>query len=282
VGLSYWDKGSSGTKVNAKMFVIENIDPIDRVSITRGEEMINFRAFSGGFMVNDQFPMDENLLTLLAAVLQQVRVQRPLSGQLEQSIKERIFETGSYVQIYQGEMILSSFWVGGDESKQSSYFATEEGRVYQVHLPGYTSYVSGLFEIPLKNWRSRNIFSNTWRSLMSFSYQDFAQPENDFQINYKDPFFTVSGVQKLDSNHVMNYIQDLVNLQATALVDTTFQGMPWLEFTTVDIDPQKSQKLTLYGDDSQPLVLGKSGEQYFTFRGSNLNQLRRNSQYFER
>ena len=80
----------------------------------------------------------------------------------------------------------------------------------------------------------------------------------------------------------MNYIQDLVNLQATALVDTTFQGMPWLEFTTVDIDPQKSQKLTLYGDDSQPLVLGKSGEQYFTFRGSNLNQLRRNSQYFER
>jgi hypothetical protein len=282
IGLSFWEKGSGIKRIDTDLFVIENIDPIDRIVITNPDEEIDCRAFSGGFMINDQFVMDQDLLSVLAAVLQRVRVQRPVAGSEQQEIANKIKETGSHIELYQGSQLLSSFWAGGDEFAQNSYFATEDGQVYLVYLPGYHNYVSGLFGLPLASWRSRTIFHNTWRSLLSFSFQDFKNPENDFQINYQDPFFEVSGVQQLDSNNVINYLQQLISLKASALVDTSYQGSPWLEQTTTDIDPAKNQALTFYGDSNQSAILGKSGAQYFTFSRSAVEPILKNSQFFER
>ena len=214
IALGSWNRNDGGTQVDTDLFVIENIDPVDRLIITRGEEVIDCRAFSRGFMINNQFPMDENLLTVLAAVLQQVRVQRPLANNESENIWRQLKENGSHIQIFDGSLELASFWAGGDDQKQNSYFATEEGQVYLVHLPGYSSYLSGLFELPLIDWRSKTIFVNTWRSLLSFNYQDFSSSENDFQISYDDPFFSVSGIQQLDSNRVMNYLQDLASVKS--------------------------------------------------------------------
>jgi|GEM_PF-2648375 len=281
VALAYWDTGNSKPAVDTDLFVMENIDQVDRVVIYRGEEVIDCRAFAGGFMINDRFPMDQNLLTVLAAVLQQVRVLRPLSGQEQQEVRASIYQTGSQVQVFQGDNLLLSFWSGGDRSKQNTYFVSEDGVVYVVHLPGYASYVYGLFELPLSKWRSRTVFFNTWRSLLSYSYQDYKVSGNDFQIKYKDPFFAVSGIYQLDSNKVMNYLQDLVSLKASSIVDTTYQGMPWLELSTTDIDPGKNQTLILYGDQSQASVLGKAGDQFFIFRTADLEPLLKSSEYFK-
>ncbi|GJM28874.1 MAG: hypothetical protein DHS20C17_15090 [Cyclobacteriaceae bacterium] len=282
VSLSFWERGSGNGKIDTDLFVVENIDPIDRIVISNQQEILDCRAFSGGFKINDEFVMDQDLLTVLAAVFQRVRVQRPLSGNQQQQVYQSIKETGSHIELYQGDQLLTSFWAGGDPSEQNSYFATEEGAVYLVHLPGYTSYVSGLFQLPLAKWRSRTIFNNTWRSLLTYSFQDFNDPENDFQINYQDPFFQVPGVQQLDSNNVIDYLQRVVSLTASAVVDTAYQGMPALELTTTDIDPAKNQTLTLYGEDDQPVMLGKSGNQYFTFARANIEPLLKNSRFFEK
>ena len=282
VAIEFWGTHKNESSWDADLFVIDNIDQVDRVVITRGQEVMDCRAFSGGFMINEEFLMDENLLTVLAAVFQQIRVRRPLSGAEAEEIKRAIYETGSQVEVYQGDMLRTSFWAGGDKLKENSYFIDQDGQAYLVHLPGYTSYVSELFELPIAQWRSRQIFLNSWRSLMSFSYQDFRQPNNDFQINYQDPFFSVSGIQQLDSNKIINYLQDLVALKASALVDTTVQEMPWLELSTVDIDPAKNQTLTLYGDPAATSVLGKAGGQYFSFSGSTLEPLIRDAEYFVR
>ena len=281
-GLEFWPTNDNRSETNSDLFVIENIDQVDRVVITRGDETMDCRAFPGGFMINDDFPMDENLLTMLAAVFQQVRVRRPIAGTEAEAIRKNIYQTGSKVEVYQGEMLLSSFWAGGDQFKQDAYFIDQEEKVYLVHLPGYNSYVSELFELPLSKWRSRKIFQNSWRSLISYSYQDFQESSHDFQINYQDPFFTVPGVQQLDSNKVMNYLQDLVTLKAAALVDTTVQGIPWLELSTVDLDPAKNQTLTLYGDPSQSVILGKTGVQFFSFPVTSLEPLIQDAEYFVR
>ena len=84
VALGFWEKGGGGTKIDTDLFVIDDIDPIDRVVISRGNEVMDCRASTRGFMINGQFPMDEDLLTVLASLLQQVRVQKPLAGQQEQ------------------------------------------------------------------------------------------------------------------------------------------------------------------------------------------------------
>ena len=282
VGLSYWDKSGSTTKIDSQLFVVDNLDQVDRIVITHQQQVLDCRASTGGFMVNNEFIMDQNMLTLLAAVLQSVRVQRPITGSEQTQLVKDIKESGSHIEIYSGDQLEGSFWAGGDRSEQISYFVTEEGQAYVVHLPGYNSDVSGLFRQPISSWRSRNVFQNTWRSLLTYDFQDFNNPENDFQISYNDPFFKVSTVQQLDSNNVMNYLQQVVALKATSLIDTTYSGMPWVEISTTDIDPQKNQSLTLYGDETKSTILGKVGEQYMMFTTSSIKHLFQDAKYFEK
>ncbi len=282
VALGYWDKESGGARIDADLFAIDGIDQVERVLISHQGNVLDCRANSGGFLINEKIPMDESFLNLLAAILQQVKVQRPLTKAESQKIWSQLQGVGSHIQVFSGEQMLASYWAGGDGSKLNSYFATEAGEVYLVHLPGYSSYLSGLFELPAEQWHSRTIFLNTWRSLLSFSYKDHLEPINDFEIRYQDPFFSVSGITRLDSNRVINYIQNLVGLRASAVVDTVYVGNPWLELSTTDIDPAKNQSLTLFGDATQNSLLGKVGDRYFTFRSTGLEPIVKSIGFFEK
>jgi len=282
IGLSFWDRGGNTAQVDPDLFAIENLDQVDRIVISGQDRVMDCRASPGGFTINNRYAMDPNMLTLLAAVLQRVKVQRPVAADRQPQVFQDIREQGSHVEVYRGDQLLDSFWAGGDASENISYFSNEEGDVYIVHLPGYNSYVSELFGLPISRWRSRAVFQNTWRSLLNYSYQDFSEPKNDFQISYQDPFFRDSGVQQMDSNRVMNYLDQVVSLQAASLVDTSYQGMPWAQIATTDIDPGKNQTLTLYGDLSGPAVLGKTNDQFMLFSSNSIEPIIRNSDYFKR
>lgn len=281
ISLGFWEEGG-GSAFDPGLFALEDINQVDRVVMTRGEEVLDFRAFSQGFLINDQYPMDQGLLSVLGAVLQQVRVQRPVSEKLQAGIWEDLQQQGTRVQVYMGEKLLEEFWAGGDALKQTSYFATGQGAVYVVNLPGYTSYVSGLFSMELSGWRTKNVFRNTWRSILSFKLEDNRAAENNLEITYKDPFFGVSGVQKIDSNRVINYLENLGALRAEALIDTSYQGDPWKTLTTEDIDPLKNTSLILFEPGKDSLILGRSQDQYYLFRKQRINPLLQTPGYFER
>ncbi len=81
---------------------------------------------------------------------------------------------------------------------------------------------------------------------------------------------------------MINYIQNLVGLRASAVVDTVYEGNPWLELSTTDIDPAKNQSLTLFGDATQSRLLGKVGDRYFTFRSTGLEPIVKSTGFFEK
>ncbi len=279
VGLGLWQKGPTA-QFDSQLFALEDVDQIDRIVMTRGSEVMDCRAFSQGFLINETYPMDQNLMLVLASVLQQVRIQRPLSTEQKPEGWKLLQDKGTFIQVYAGESLLREFWAGGDAALQQSYFAQDQENIYLVNLPGYSSYLGGLFELDISGWRSKNIFQSTWRSILSFSMENLQDPQKNFRIDYRDPFFSVPGIQKLDSNRVINYLQTLGAMRAYQLVDSSPQDDPWLRMTTIDINEKRNVVLTLYHSDS--LILGTTAEQAYLFQPQQIAPLIQEVDYFRR
>ncbi len=277
VGLSFWDR-QPPVKRHSDIFKLENVEHIDRIVMQKNSQVLDAKAYSGGFLINDSYPMDPQLMTLLATVLQRVNVQRPVAEDRQSVLFDSLKANGTLVELYRGEDKLKSFWAGGDPSQNRSYFSTPDGEVYLVNLPGYTSYLGGLFQLEPHQWRSKNLIQSTWRSLLSFSINKLQQPQSNLSIEYSDPFFKVQGVQQIDSNKVVNYLEGLTGLRALQSVDTSFQGSPWLELKVEDVNPSRNLFLTVYPGDS--LLLAKAGKRHYIFRKSQIEQLLKDPEYF--
>ena len=60
----------------------------------------------------------------------------------------------------------------------------DENQPMIVNIPGYESYVAGIFEIPTNDWRDRTIFSTNYRTLQKLEVQYAQFPEYNFSIEF--------------------------------------------------------------------------------------------------
>ncbi len=275
IALTFW-KDQGGPNFDSNLFALEDVNPVDRITMQGPQQQLEFKAFSQGFLINDTYTLDQNLLTVLGAVLQQIRVQRPASEINQDELWQQLQQEGTLVSVYAGEQLLKTFWAGGDQKQ--SYYATPEGEVYLVGIPGYTDYISGLFELDVQEWRSKNIFQSTWRSILSLSFQDLKDPKNDFSIDYQDPFFKIDGVQNMDSNRVVGYLQDLGLLRAISVIDTALSSPPSVRISTTDVNPNRNLDLLLYELDS--MFIGQSEERFYLFSPQQIQPFLKNKSYF--
>ena len=51
------------------------------------------------------------------------------------------------VSILHNDRLIRQFYSIGNDQKTKSYFkAVPEGKIYEVHIPGYNVYIAGMFE----------------------------------------------------------------------------------------------------------------------------------------
>jgi hypothetical protein len=89
---------------------------------------------------------------------------------------------------------------------------------YQVHIPGYQSYLAGIFSVPATDWRSRFIFNLNFALLKNIA---IGYPESGaiLEMNYSNRFFSIPGVNA-DSIKIANFLDNLAFLQADRFIET--------------------------------------------------------------
>jgi hypothetical protein len=84
-----------------------------------------------------------------------------------------------------------------------SYFVKGED-VYSVQLPGYQSYVAGIFEVPENDWRDRVVFEGIWQDMVSLKIN---RPNKDaVEFKYEDRLLRIQN-QEADTAEVMNFVE---------------------------------------------------------------------------
>ena len=145
-----------------------------------------------------------------------------------------------------------NFQVLGDANATKTYFlVADEG--YQVEIPGYSDYVGAIFQLRKDQWRDRLVINGNWRSIQKLEV-DYAGEGEDLSIRFADAFFEVSLVDALDSNAVINYLNEFEFLRANERIspgrfprlDSLAQTAPEAIITIDDIKGSEPLQLVIF------------------------------------
>lgn len=204
VAYSYNPYERKSTSFEEDLFAIENANQsISKIELN-GENFKNTLERQGNsWTVNQEYLMDASMQQVFFKLLEQVSVQRPITGDNSTQIKQNVLDSGVQVNIYGNENLLNSYIVGGDFQAMRSYFVKGED-VYLVQLPGYQSYVAGIFEVPENDWRDRVVFDGIWQDMVSLKIN--RSNEKAVEFKYEDRLLRIQN-QQADTAEVMNFVE---------------------------------------------------------------------------
>ncbi|HEX9651532.1 MAG TPA: hypothetical protein VGA21_13295 [Cyclobacteriaceae bacterium] len=206
----------SGENFDENKFTLEVNSIITSVDISSPGVNLNFEFLEGEWIVNDSFRMDPGMRDAFFTVISSIKVKKPAGINQKDSLINFLKTSGSKVRIINNQNLIKSYLVGGDELSGVSYFMDSDDEApYEVILPGYKSYVAGIYSVPLKDWRNRFLFELDWSSLKSILVEYINNESPGFSVNYKEDFFYLNNnSQPIDSAVIFDYIGELMNLQA--------------------------------------------------------------------
>ncbi len=195
-------------------FTIADTSRIHKIVIKGNSFTNTLQDSAGTWMVNHKYPLDPSMKKVLMAVLNRVRIHRKAPKNLKDSIARHLEKNGYRVSIYDANDLMQSYLAGGNDISVS-YFMGDDGEPYVVHLPGYNSYVSGIFEVSENDWRDRFVFSTSWMGIKKLALDYTDDKDKSFIIRSGAGFPNVEGINKPDTSRLMQYI----NLFHTFAVD---------------------------------------------------------------
>ena len=147
----YWSGGSDNQYVVDKnLFKNFDLKTVDQITLESSNGKVDLKFNGSRWKVNDQFEADANMIEVLFATLQQAEPKRPIANSLQDSTGKAIERDGVKVNLLAEGKSVHIFYAGGNAQKSQGIFKTEEdNQSYQVIIPGYRVYVSGIFELSI-------------------------------------------------------------------------------------------------------------------------------------
>lgn len=275
-------KSGRATIENAGMFAIQDTARIDKITMGSGGVSMLLQKVDGVWQLNDQYKAEQNIVRVLLAILKDVQVVRKVPKSQAKALAGEVMTKGVLVEISGEGKLLRSFYAAGNDNKTVSYMmAAGASQPMIVNIPGYESYVAGIFEIPQNDWRDRTILSTNWRTLQKLDMQYRQFPEYDFTIEFKFNFLSIDGIDRLDTARMMDYIEQFNFLQADRFLDrgqnekydSLLRTPETVSLSISDINAANSKTILFYPlipDD--PMMLGyvKEDDQMALFQANRI------------
>jgi hypothetical protein len=202
------EQKQEGLSINELKFSVTDTASINQITITGNKFTNVLSRSSGNWKVNDTYLMDPSMHKVLMSVLKQVRVKRTVPKSDLSKISEDILNNGFKIEIKSSTEPVSIFYAGGN-GISLSYFMGDDEIPYIVHLPGYESYVTGIFEVAENDWRDRLIFKTSWLGVKSLNLSYTENPSGNINIRAENNLYTVSGINKLDTASLMGFLDKI-------------------------------------------------------------------------
>ena len=264
------DRNTDRIGVDQGLFAIRDTSAINRI-VMSGDTFSNvLEKSNGGWLVNDQYTLDEGLRQVLLSVLQNVQVRRPVSMAEKETVVDFLREEGIKVEIYGEGQILKAFLSGGDQKNNLTYFMrADKEEPYVVHLPGYESYVAGLFEIKKNDWRNRIVLSSNWQAVQELALRYPGNERQGFSMIASERLFEIPGLQNPDTTKMMDYFQHVEYVLADKYIDhgesqvydSLAKTVPYATLSVRELGDERPEIVDFYSPiPGDRFILGKTGE----------------------
>lgn len=173
------------------------------------------------------------------------------------------------------------YMAAGEREANVTYFKkSAEETPYVMHLPGYESYVAGLFEISENDWRDRIIMATDWNFIDSLRLIYPRNPESSFSIVLRNQNYLVPEIAQADTSVLYDFMDQVSYILADRYIDrqefpqydSLAETTPLAILSVKEIAENTAEQLNFYpplpGDD---FLLGITGDQLVLFE---LNRMR--------
>ena len=258
---------SAGLDLDKRHFTLDLQTEITDVLVAGldGEIKNEFSFQSGNWILNSKYTLDQNMRDVFFSVLSQMEIRRPVSELESDSIVAFLQKSGYQVEIYDNSTLLNAYTIGGNEDEVKTFIMGADNIPFEVHIPGYQSYVAGIFDVPENDWRNRFIFEINPISL-SGAKINIAGTE-PFEILYSNNEFSIEGISA-DSTELTGYMEQVVFLQADRYIslnedakyDSLVKSEKKIATITVSEISGRKQSLVLFPRlEHDPFILGITG-----------------------
>ena len=244
---------TSSQQVEEDLFAVQDTSSLQRLELQQPQGATQVLERSRvGWQLNNTYTADPQLMRLVLSVLQNVEVKRPVARSQQEEVVQRLQQKGVQVRAYNENGTVKEFTAGGNEEGQISYFM-QNGEAYVVELPGYVSYISGIFGLTENNLRDRTIFRTNHLNFQQLTLEYPGAPE-DIKIDFDGARLEVENISQPDSVQLLGFLSLFENLQATGYVnvqeypelDSLLQEEPEVLIRVKDLQHPEGKALALY------------------------------------
>jgi hypothetical protein len=163
------------------------------------------------WILNQKFEARSYLVQLILAGLTKAQVKREVAGNSESKVKELLKEKGySVILSDQKNTRIRKFLVALNETDPNSAYYLAEGdkTPLVIFVPGFEGSIANVFALPLPEWRSKDFFRSTERTLQKVSVEYPQFPKENFTIFYNNGKFELKDVPEADTTRIYGYLQN--------------------------------------------------------------------------
>ena len=137
-------KGPVGTvQVDKTLFAVADTASVEKIILRQPDGLVQtLQKRNDYWLLNGEHAADPAVMNVLLSVLKEVQVKRPVARNQQEEVLNQLEKGGVEVELEGVDT--ERFVVGGREGDRISYFAKDD-KAYVMELPGYSSYISGIF-----------------------------------------------------------------------------------------------------------------------------------------
>ncbi len=270
----------SGLSIDKRQFTLDSQTVITDVVLTSKEFKNTLSYVQGEWQINDSYELDPNMRDVFFSVLSQMEIRKAWPQTQSDSLTQLIKTTGTEVSILNNNELIKHYFIGGNAGSQVSYLMDEEENGYVLHIPGYRSYVAGIFQVPTSDWRSRRAFTAQFLNLNSLKIE---YPNESIEFRYKDSFFEIVDVHA-DSTQLITSLENLLFLQTEQYlapqehtnykVDSTVNQPPLANISATTLAGNTETIIFFNTPNSQSFYLGLTSDStYCLFNKNRINNI---------
>ncbi len=218
--LYYWNSNRSATAADFDTFRVNDLTSIDEVILEHANKTVALKYDGIRWNVNGELA-DRNLIDVLFATLQQMKIIRPVATAIQDSLQAELQKSGVRVKLLSEGNTELAFIAGGDTRKSKAFFQkANQNTVYMMAIPGYRVYVSGIFELPAHGWRDKHVFQLNWRNFAGMQVRYPQSPQDNFDVAFMQNYFSIEGMVLVDTTRLNDFLDAISYLTVDGFGDT--------------------------------------------------------------
>lgn len=231
------------SRATTAFFDSEDLAGVSKISFFLDENSVVIEKTSDGWVLNDNYAVDESFFNTLLSVLQRIEIVRKIEGWKGEQLgnAEIEFDFNSRYR----------FAFTSNPTETKSYFI-QEGEAIQVTVPGYRDNVVDIFMLHPDKWRNRLVFDGSWRTIQKLEIS--RKDSGPLEIVFDDKFFLVNGNPPQDSSRVVDYLNQFQYFEANEMIsegrfprlDSLAKTEPFASIQIEDIKIEETVKLNIY------------------------------------